>query len=135
MISTVRALALAAIGAVAGTVGAPCASLADPAPRGVPVAAPHDPPKIVRVEVSARNVRAGQVVLGHVVTSSNVASVVASVPGFTALLNKVGVGSFRLAYTLPSVIPWFVHGTYPMRIIARNVDGVQTIQEIPMTLR
>jgi hypothetical protein len=100
-----------------------------------PVAAPDDPPRIVAVEMSAREIRAGQTILGHVTTSTNVASVEARVRGYSAVFSKRGVGEFALNYTLPSMIPWFVHGTYMVRVIARNTAGVQAVRELPVRLR
>jgi hypothetical protein len=91
-------------------------------------------PRIFNVEVSTRDVHAGQTVLGHVTTSYDVASVEARVVGFSALLDKRGAGDFSLNYTLPSMIPSFLHGRYVVNVIARTTEGVATTRELPVTL-
>ena len=67
-------------------------------------------------------------------TSSNVASVEVRVATYGMTLDKVGVGRFSLAYTLGN-LPFFVHGTYVMRIIARNTHGDSAQQTLPITIR
>ena len=100
-----------------------------------PAARQQDMPHIFRVEVSTRVVRAGQTVFGHVATSADVASVEARVQGFSALLVKRGAGDFALNYTLPPTIPWFLHGTYTVSVIARNTQGVGVTRQLPVTLQ
>jgi hypothetical protein len=91
-------------------------------------------PRIFTVEVSTRDFRAGQKVLGHVTTTFDVASVEARVGGYSSVLDKRGAGEFALNYTLPPAIPWFVHGTWTLKVIARTTDGVATTRELPVTL-
>lgn len=91
-------------------------------------------PRIFTVEVSTRDFRAGQTVFGHVTTTYDVASVEARVGGYSSVLDKRGAGDFALNYTLPPVIPWFVHGRYVLKLIARTTEGVATIRELPVTL-
>lgn len=69
-----------------------------------------------------------------VVTSSNVASVEVRVASYGMSLAKVGVGRFALAYTL-GTLPFFVHGTYLMQVIARNSRGDMAQQTLPITVR
>jgi hypothetical protein len=95
---------------------------------------PHDAPVIFAVNLSPESVGAGQVVSGSVITSSNVASVVASVRGITATVPKVGVGRFALSYKMPEIVPFFFHGTYTLVVVARNVDGVSTSREVELTV-
>jgi hypothetical protein len=96
---------------------------------------PHDPPQIYGVNLSASAAGGGDVVSGTVTTSSNVASVVASVAGITAGVPKVGVGQFAMSYRLPSLIPPFVKGTYTIVVVARNVDGASASRSVAITLR
>jgi hypothetical protein len=103
-------------------------------PIGPVMARPHDTPVIYSVNLAPQSAAAGEVVSGSVITSSNVASVVATVGGVTAGVPKVGVGRFALSYRLPSFIPLPLHGTYTIVVVARNVDGVATSRAIPMTL-
>jgi hypothetical protein len=107
-----------------------------PAPRKrvvVPMRAPNAPPQIVDVEVNSTNVGSGDTLWGKVLTSSNVASVEVRVADIGVGLNKVGVGRFTLAYRLGS-IPFFVRGTYPMHIIARNSRGDTAERTLPLTI-
>lgn len=76
----------------------------------------------------------GDRVSGTVLTSSNVASVEARVAGMGVVLSKVGVGHFSLTYTLGN-LPFFVHGTYEMQIIARNTRGDAAQTSLPITVR
>lgn len=76
----------------------------------------------------------GDTVSGMVVTSSNVASVEVRVDSYGMTLSKVGVGRFALQYTL-GALPFFVHGTYQMKIIARNARGDTAQQSLPITVR
>lgn len=79
-------------------------------------------------------VTSGDRVSGTVLTSSNVASVEARVAGYGIVLHKVGVGRFSLTYTVGN-LPFFVHGTYQMQIIARNTRGDATQTSLPITVR
>jgi hypothetical protein len=100
----------------------------------VPLARPHDAPVIVSVSITPQSVGAGDTVYGSVVTSSNVASVVATVQGATAAIPKVGMGRFALSYRLPNLIPPFMHGSYTVVVVARNVDGVATSRSVAVEL-
>lgn len=95
---------------------------------------PNAAPKILSVAVDKTTVTSGDRVSGTVLTSSNVASVEVRVAGYGISLNKTGVGRFSLAYTLGD-LPFFVHGTYEMRVIARNSRGDKAEQTLPITVR
>ncbi len=95
---------------------------------------PDAPPKILKVEVSQTTVRGGDTVSGFVQTSSNVASVELRIAGFSISMPKASPGRFQLSYTVPSV-PFFLHRTYPMNIIARNTRGEATSTSVPITVR
>jgi hypothetical protein len=99
----------------------------------VPMRSSNAPPKIVDVEMNTSSVGSGDTLWGKVLTSSNVASVEVRVANIGVGLNKVGVGRFTLTYKLGS-IPFFVHGTYPMRIIARNSRGDAVERTLPLTI-
>jgi len=83
---------------------------------------PDAAPRILKIVVSATTVYGGDTVSGYVRTSSNVASVELRVGGFSMPVPKSGVGQFQLTYKVPS-LPFFLHRTYPMEIIARNTRG------------
>jgi hypothetical protein len=99
------------------------------------MAAPHDPPEIVDVQISSREIRAGDTVFGQVRTSSNVASVEARVAGYSSVLHKVGVGEFAIAYKVPPSIPFYLQHDYSLHLIARNIDGMQATRDLSVTLR
>lgn len=85
------------------------------------------------MQVNTTSIGSGDTLWGKVLTSSNVASVEVRVATYGVGLQKVGVGRFTLAYRLGS-IPFFVHGTYPMRIIARNTRGDVAERDLPLTI-
>jgi hypothetical protein len=105
---------------------------------GSPQAAPAESalprPSIYEVKMSSNVVSAGEIISGHVITSYDVASVEARVQGFSAVLSKRAAGDFALRYRLPPFIPWFLHGRYTLRVIARTTAGVQAVREFPVTL-
>jgi hypothetical protein len=72
--------------------------------------------------------------LGSVVTTSNVASVQARIGGYAMTLVKTGVGRFALTYTV-APLPWFIRGTFTMRVIATNTRGDTVERAIPLTVR
>ncbi len=76
----------------------------------------------------------GSTLWGKVLTSSNVASVEVRVATYGLGLKKIGVGRFALRYQLGD-IPFFVRGTFPMRIIARNTRGDAVERTLPLTVR
>jgi hypothetical protein len=104
-----------------------------PTPVAVVRAAPNAPPQIVAVHMTKQTVHAGETVSGTVDTTSNVASVEARIATFSITVPKVGVGRFALSYVVPNV-PFFLHGTYPMTLIARNTAGEAVRRVIPITV-
>jgi hypothetical protein len=100
----------------------------------IPRLPPNAPPQILSVRVSRTTVESGDTVSGTVLTSSNVASVEVRVATYGMALSKVGVGRFSLAYTV-GTLPFFVHGTYPMTIIARNTRGDAAEETLAITVR
>lgn len=47
-------------------------------------------------------------------------------------LVKTGVGRFALTYT--ANIPWFVHGSFTMQVIAKNTRGDTVERAIPVSV-
>jgi hypothetical protein len=95
---------------------------------------PNAPPKILKVSLSQTTVHGGDVVSGYVRTSTNVASVELRIAGFSISMPKTAIGRFELSYTVPS-LPFFLHRTYPMNIIARNTRGDEATTNVPITVR
>jgi len=98
------------------------------------MASPNALPRIIAIHLTNRTVHAGDVVSGMVETSSNVASVEARIATFSIGVPKVRIGLFALNYTVPDV-PFFLHGTYPMTVIARNTAGREVVRVVPITVR
>ncbi len=99
----------------------------------VVLAAPHAPPRIIAVALSASRVHSGDIVFGHVRTTSNVASVEVRVEGFSTVMLRRSIGDFILNYAVPMLPPW-LHRTYPVQVIARNVDGVRETRTLEVTV-
>lgn len=100
----------------------------------VPRLPPDAAPQILAVAVSETTVQPGDTVSGRVVTTSNVASVQARIGGYAMTLEKTGVGRFALTYKV-APLPWFIRGTFTMRVIAKNTRGDTVERTIPLTVR
>ncbi len=109
----------------------PVAATAPPAPL---VAPPDAPPHILSVEIEPRVIGSGDTITGRVVASSNVASVEARLGGYGVNMTKVAPGTFAMRYTTGD-IPFFLHRTYTIDVIARNARGDTDTREIPITVR
>ncbi len=97
--------------------------------------APADaPPRILAMSLSSPVARGGQVVSGTVETSSNVASVEARIGGYSTSMQKVGTGRFQLSYRVP-YLPFFLHRTFMIQVIARNSKGQAVSTALPITVR
>lgn len=96
--------------------------------------APNAPPRIVAMSLSTPVAHSGETVVGTVETSSNVASVEARIAGYSSSMEKVGVGKFRMVYTVPK-LPFFLHRTWSIEVIARNSRGEAVRSSIPITIR
>lgn len=111
--------------------------LPTPAPTATPtpVALPANaPPQILSYTLSSTTVHAGDTISGSVLTTSNVASVEASIATYVIPLTKTGVGHFELSYVVPNVPKPFRH-TYALRIIAHNTAGVTVTQSTSVTIK
>ena len=95
---------------------------------------PNAPPRILSMSISSPVAHGGDVVSGTVETSSNVASVEARIAGYSSTMEKVGVGKFVMSYRVPK-LPFFLHRTYNIEVIARNTNGDAVRSSIPITIR
>lgn len=102
-------------------------------PRATAVQSADTAPRIFSVDINSTNVGSGDTVSGSVRTSLNVASVEIRVATFGMSMTKVGAGHFELSYTVGNV-PFFLHGTYTMQIIARNTRGDAVERTLPLTV-
>jgi hypothetical protein len=134
--STAPAAGLPSPSSASRTTTAPPSPVATP-PRlavKVPRLPPDAAPQILAVAVSETTVQPGDTVSGRVVTTSNVASVQARIGGYAMTLAKTGVGRFALTYKV-APLPWFIRGTFTMRVIAKNTRGDAVERTIPLTVR
>lgn len=111
------------------------ATLAPHISRVTPMREPADaPPRILSMSLSTPVAHGGQVVSGTVQTTSNVASVEARIGGYSSAMQKVGVGKFVMTYKVPN-LPFFLHRTYNIEVIARNSKGEAVRSSVPITIR
>jgi hypothetical protein len=111
------------------------ATLAPHVSRVTPMREPADaPPRILSMSISTPVAHGGQVVSGTVQTTSNVASVEARIGGYSSVMQKVGVGKFVMSYKVPH-LPFFLHRTYNIEVIARNSKGEAVRSSVPITIR
>ena len=142
MFSPLAVLALAAALLAAGPSEPSAAAPASPAvAAAAPVYThagatppPHGYPEIREVKISATDIRAGQRVTGSVETSDNVSYVEARIDYRNAPMHKDGAGRFSLQYTVPWWLPPWLRRPYTLQIIARSVDGVETMHPIPIRI-
>jgi len=116
---------------VANVTASPVAAV--PTAASVPALAPDAKPAIVDISISCTDLHSGDVVSGTVITSSNVASVEARIKTYSANLNRLGVGRFGLSMRVPA-IPFFLHGTYQLQLIARNTAGAVAQEYFPIAV-
>ena len=86
------------------------------------------------LHIDRTTVRAGDTVSGWIVTSSNVASVEARIGYYSIPVPKMSIGHFALSYVVP-YLPFFLHHTYDMMVIARNAAGVEVVRTVPIRIR
>ncbi len=98
-----------------------------------PTARPDDAPRIVRVWFSSDAVAEGDLIRGHVTTSSNVATVEVRLGPRSAYLTRTSFGQFRGSYRVPA-FPSFLKRSYPVSLIARNANGVMAQVQVNITL-
>ena len=93
-------------------------------PRSIsaPFGAPNAPPRIVRIWISQNNVTGGDVLRGHVTTTTNVASLEVRLGPKSAPLKRTTFGQFEGTFHVPTV-PSFLHRSYSVDLIARNAAG------------
>jgi hypothetical protein len=94
----------------------------------------HGMPAIHTYDISERVIHSFDTVRGHVETSENVGYVEARITNYALPMTRDGVGRFSLAYKVPW-IPFWLHRSYTLQIIARSVDGVEVKANIPIQLR
>ncbi|HTU69749.1 MAG TPA: hypothetical protein VMF11_05460 [Candidatus Baltobacteraceae bacterium] len=110
------------------------AATAAPTVDLVPQLPPDAAPQIVALHIDRTTLRGGETVTGSIITSSNVASVEARIGYYSIAVPKVGEGRFALRYVVPN-LPFFLHRSYTMAVIARNVAGTAVVRTVPIRIR
>lgn len=99
-----------------------------------PVTGPNAAPRIVRVWISQDTVSDGDVLRGHVTTSTNVASLEVRLGPRSATMTRTTFGQFDGSYRVPWV-PSFLHRSYTVLLIARNAAGRASEAEVALAYR
>jgi hypothetical protein len=94
----------------------------------------HEPPQILSMWMSQHEARRGDVVQGRVRATSNTASVEVRVGGYSTVMKKIDAQTFVCSYRVPW-LPFFLHRSWTVRVIARNVDGVAREQDTEIAIR
>jgi hypothetical protein len=101
----------------------------------VPMNAPDDPPKIVRIRYDDSVARGPQSrFTGTIWTGSNVASVEVRTNLFSIGARKTDVGRFDFGVDVYDLPPIFIR-PYTLRIIARNAAGTEAEEDLPLRIR
>jgi hypothetical protein len=101
-----------------------------PIPR---YARPNDPMSIERVQLSERDMRAGDSVTGTVITTVNVAAVTAQAGTYRISLPKIAPGTFRTTVQVPRLWSWDWRGN--VVITAIRTDGATIEASVPVEVR
>lgn len=94
----------------------------------------HEPPQIISMQMSQSSAHRGDVVRGVVTATDNTASVEIRVGGYGSVMQKVNATTFMMSYRVPW-LPFFLHRSWTVRVIARNVDGVATERDTAIAIR
>lgn len=106
-----------------------------PTPLPTPLALPDDaPPQILAVHLSDPVFHSGELVTGTIITSTNVAAVEIRMMGRSHRIPRADFGVFEMSYTIPSV-PFWLRKTYTAQVVAMNSAGLQTEEDVTVSLR
>jgi len=96
---------------------------------------PNDPPpQILSTWLSQSTAHRGDLVRGRVIASPNTASVEVRIGGYGEVMQKVDATTFVMEHRVPW-LPFFLHRTWTVRVIARNTAGVATEQDTSISIR
>jgi hypothetical protein len=101
-----------------------------PTPR---IARPDAPAEIQAMRFSSLEVKLGNDWSGQFVASSNTASIEVATNLFSFSVPRPRIGDFRFRFHLLDVPAFFVRA-YPLRVIARNSAGVETVEVVPFRI-
>jgi hypothetical protein len=118
----------------AAAVAAASLLLATDLPPGVIEASDTDPVSITSVALSSRTVHSGDVVIAHVVTTSNAAACTAQIGTFRVLIPKAEPGIFETAIVVPNV-PFFLRTHHRVVFTAIRTDGATASRALTIDVR
>ncbi len=99
-----------------------------------PVAAPNDPPRIVRIWFSTLTLHEGDWFDGTIVASTNVASVEVRTAAFSINSTHVAPGVYRFHMHVLEVPPLSRRHSYDLSIIARNTPGIEVVESVALSV-
>lgn len=102
-----------------------------PTPR---ISAMNAPAEIQAMRFSSLDVALGNDWSGEFVASTSTASIEVATNQFGFSVPRPHTGDFRFRFHLLDVPPFFVRA-YPLRIIARNSAGLETVVVLPFRIR
>ena len=131
----------------------PSPSIGTPAPTADPHASPaptsrpilfedvgsrelpfQSPPQILRIELSDAQPHSDELLLGRVLTTTNVDAVFLRFGGFQAQFAHQDAGVFTFAYNIPG-IPFFMKHAITVTVVAQTTDGRNMSVPVPIQLR
>jgi hypothetical protein len=101
---------------------------------GSPIIKRGGAPEIVGIAFNKLDLRRGEVWRGDFVTSTNVASLEVRTNLFSINVPRTTFGHFHFDEDLLDVPTIFVR-PYSVRVIARNADGAEAEEDVPLRIR
>lgn len=92
------------------------------------------PPRILRIELSDASPRSNELLLGRVLTTTNVAVVYIRVSGYQSELVHQDAGVFSFVFNVPD-IPFFMKHAIAVSLVAATTDGRSMTVPVPVRLR
>jgi hypothetical protein len=102
--------------------------------RGAPVVKTDGNPEIVAMAFNKLDLRRGEAWSGDFVTSTNAASLEVRTNLFSINVPRTSFGRFHFEEDILDVPSIFVRG-YPLRVIARNAQGAEAEEDVPLRIR
>lgn len=106
----------------------------EPKAAAAPLAEELAIPRITRVWLSEGTISQGDILRGHVTTTTNVATLEVRLGPRSGYMKRVAFGQFEGTYRIPW-IPSFLKRSYPIILIARNDAGDSSRAVVEVTVR
>lgn len=99
-----------------------------------PIVRSDAPPRIVRVWISQDTVSAGDVLRGHVTTTTNVANLYLHLGPRSVTMRRTAYGQFDGSFRVPW-LPYFLHRPYTVTVIAITSAGATANSDVTLAYR